>query len=312
MLILRMHRSGIEAASRTTLSNIKLFEDTKCDDTTNQDPLGQDLLMISINFLYGYLGILNESSHLPNETRAQIAKAFILFGVALQKKGKFSDSLDHFTQALLIFYSIGYGKDHPDVIRASQHADSGGSRLLTLVPRDSPNKICLKFAESLRGKKVGKTSLELSSHPGYAIVRLKKETRPVVCGNMKWEACFLSIALKDSALYGNYDGQVLRIVPENLKLAHLVGECALDAPISMRSSGVLSVNKERPEIKNERIEELLNENVLFSIGDDDTIYPTNAPHLCVGVAPYPSIYFVNRHSPNKAIFKSFTDTNLKK
>eukprot|EP00588_Corethron_pennatum_P010210 CAMPEP_0194274574 /NCGR_PEP_ID=MMETSP0169-20130528/7628_1 /TAXON_ID=218684 /ORGANISM="Corethron pennatum, Strain L29A3" /LENGTH=94 /DNA_ID=CAMNT_0039017805 /DNA_START=133 /DNA_END=413 /DNA_ORIENTATION=+ len=94
---------------------------------------------------------------------------------------------------------------------------------------------------------------------------------------MKWEACSLSVALKDSALYGNYDGQVLHIVPENLKLAHLAGECGISAPISMRSSGVLSGNKERPAIKNERIEELLNNNVLFSIGDDDTIYPTNAP-----------------------------------
>merc|ERR1711957_838632 len=44
-----------------------------------------------------------------------------------------------------------------------------------------------------------------------------------------------------------------------------------------------------------------------NIESDGTIFPTIAPQLCLGLAPYSNLCLVNRRSPNKAIFKNFLE-----
>eukprot|EP00588_Corethron_pennatum_P009624 CAMPEP_0194273026 /NCGR_PEP_ID=MMETSP0169-20130528/6448_1 /TAXON_ID=218684 /ORGANISM="Corethron pennatum, Strain L29A3" /LENGTH=1050 /DNA_ID=CAMNT_0039015843 /DNA_START=311 /DNA_END=3459 /DNA_ORIENTATION=- len=307
MLKLRMRLSGVESGSRTIISYVKLFEKASCNGTTSVETLGHKLLMISvISFLHGYLCNLNDSFQLQNETKGEIGRAFILFGVELQKKSEWSESLDYFTLALHLFQSIGYGNDHPDITRASEHADACASLQVILVLRDSSSKICIKYGKELCSEETGTngTSFELISHPGYAIVRLKDQA--ALSGNMKWEACFLSVASKNSALHGVYDGQFLQIVPGDFTF--FVSGCALveGIPVSIRSPISFNLNTETPCTGDEKEKrKLLDAASSFSIELDGTVYPTRAPHLCLGLTPYPKLSFVNRHSPNKAIFKNF-------
>eukprot|EP00587_Corethron_hystrix_P009779 CAMPEP_0113304816 /NCGR_PEP_ID=MMETSP0010_2-20120614/4673_1 /TAXON_ID=216773 ORGANISM="Corethron hystrix, Strain 308" /NCGR_SAMPLE_ID=MMETSP0010_2 /ASSEMBLY_ACC=CAM_ASM_000155 /LENGTH=221 /DNA_ID=CAMNT_0000159073 /DNA_START=1518 /DNA_END=2183 /DNA_ORIENTATION=- /assembly_acc=CAM_ASM_000155 len=61
------------------------------------------------------------------------------------------------------------------------------------------------------------------------------------------------------------------------------------------------------ETETEGFEAKIHSASVFTIDTDGSIYPTLAPHLCLGFAPIPALYIVARDSPNQAVFKYFSE-----
>mmetsp|Transcript_11814 Transcript_11814/g.25890 ORF Transcript_11814/g.25890 Transcript_11814/m.25890 type:complete len:292 (+) Transcript_11814:2134-3009(+) len=149
-------------------------------------------------------------------------------------------------------------------------------------------------------------SLELSSHPGYAIVKMEENyIDPHVWDNISWTAVPLGVGPKDSSLLINYDGNKLKCTTD--ESSFFVGMATLNVgmPTVMRTR--LEFQDDRTRQKSQTLIKKFDSASLFSISPDGSIYPVMAPHLCLGISPYPCLLFVYRKSPNRAIFKHISD-----
>jgi len=306
---------GIESTSRLVVSCIRSFEKKSYTEylAKNDTSVYRSPMVSVIYFVQKYLQALNTLFKLDNKSRGEIGCAIILLGVELQKFSKWAESLDFFLTSLNIFHSISYSDDHPDTIRATKYIDSCAIQHVILVRRDSKNKLRLKNPTSLLKDGGGESgvSLELSSNPGYGIVRMSDSYTQVNINNNSWEYVTLGVGLKDSALVVNYDGHLIRNAFDGRMFYVGQGSFYEGMSVTLRSS----FKKENDTTESKLTEKILqdaNDGWAFTIDPEGIIYPTLAPHLCLGISPFPILYLVAHDSPSRAVFKHFIELSKTK
>jgi len=241
---------------------------------------------------------------------AEMGRGLILLGVEIQTIPRWAESIDYFTEALGVFRAT-FGEDSdafPDVVKARGHVDSCVIRHVNLVSRDSPDKLLFRNAGAiLDGGSVGGkgVSLELCSHPGYAVVRMTDKFKgPNVYKHASWSICHLGIGPSSSALTVHHNGQYIRSISDNSLMFASMCSLVESNVVFMRSS----LNfKEGDAQEEENIKCMFTDASLFTVGRDGTIGPTGAPNLCLGILQIPGLYLVSKDSPNKAYFKNSRD-----
>eukprot|EP00588_Corethron_pennatum_P030646 CAMPEP_0194318976 /NCGR_PEP_ID=MMETSP0171-20130528/15502_1 /TAXON_ID=218684 /ORGANISM="Corethron pennatum, Strain L29A3" /LENGTH=493 /DNA_ID=CAMNT_0039076041 /DNA_START=161 /DNA_END=1642 /DNA_ORIENTATION=+ len=297
-LINRMVTTGIENSTRRIVTFVRSFEKATAFDSKSQMPS-------TIQFVKEFLCSFNSSLKDENVVhKAEIGRALILLGIQLQRFSKWSASLDYFTEALVVFRSISFSNDSPDIVRVSKYIDSCALRHVRLVRRDSPNKLRLKHVTAMCFRE-GVYSLELISHPGYAIVRMEDKPKPNIFRNLEY--VFVGVGLKDSALTVNYDGQTIQDKNDCLSFCAAFASSNEGMNVCMITKIQSDKNNTKHEKENETFVELFRKASMYTIDPDGSIYPTMAPHLCLGTTSHPCLYLVARDSPNRAVFKFASD-----
>uniref|UniRef100_A0A7S1BM17 NB-ARC domain-containing protein n=1 Tax=Corethron hystrix TaxID=216773 RepID=A0A7S1BM17_9STRA len=269
-------------------------------------------LVAVIVYLHDYLSRFRSLMQLDNSVKREIGFALILLGVELQKYSNWAESLDYFTETLQIFEEIEYDNDHPDIIRVWKHIDSCNIQNLMLVSQGSPSQVRLKHVDALLYEENNLVPLELSSHPGHAIVLMEDKLRTSIFGNMKWKYTYLGVGLKDSALLTKYDGHTIRDANNDHKVLVTMGCYREGVTLTWRTPVEYEKSeRENPETT-EQVVRTFNEASLFTIKPDGSICPNSAPHLCLGICPFPTMYLVSKNSINRAVFKSSKLLNIKK
>uniref|UniRef100_A0A7S1FMA3 NB-ARC domain-containing protein n=1 Tax=Corethron hystrix TaxID=216773 RepID=A0A7S1FMA3_9STRA len=281
---------------------------------------GSKLVMVDVLFFVrDILNSFHRASQLKNIDQKEIGCSFIMLGVELQKYSRWIECFDFFFMSLNVFRSIGYGSNHPDIVRATRCIESCSLSPVILVSKDSPSRLRLKDHNTIFQKDKGKASfpLELSSHPGYAIARMNENYTKVSTHDQSWDYVMLGLGLKNSALVVSYDEGL--IMHDNRMFRVSLDHFEEGTPITLRSPTKMKDTNElhspiQMKDTNEEPEQVsnflpcLNSSAQsFSIAFDGTIYPTMAPHLCLGVSPYPHLVLVSKNSPCRAIFKNFSD-----
>lgn len=177
----------------------------------------------------------------------------------------------------------GYADSHIDVVQILKNIDCSSLRKIVLVPITSATRVILK--PFLLNEEV---LLELSSHPGQSISAMFAEfsqDNNTNCG------LYVEIGLgpKENAIRATYDGTSLTRVEDGAYL-----NVAFE--IFQEGNGLTLKPKEHLKPKKSAGHK-------FIINREGSISPAVAPHLALGVTPYPNIRLVKRNSPNKAIFK---------
>eukprot|EP00588_Corethron_pennatum_P033724 CAMPEP_0194347638 /NCGR_PEP_ID=MMETSP0171-20130528/106103_1 /TAXON_ID=218684 /ORGANISM="Corethron pennatum, Strain L29A3" /LENGTH=320 /DNA_ID=CAMNT_0039114917 /DNA_START=897 /DNA_END=1859 /DNA_ORIENTATION=+ len=179
---------------------------------------------------------------------------------------------------------------------------------VVLVSEGSPNKLILR--KWTMGNKA-RFSTELSSHPGYAIVRMRGVYRDGIVKNLSYKTDMLGVGLKESALEFEHENGTMSNVSDGFILSASVATVSEGMILSLISRMDINEEDEFNEEK-KRLFDALRAATLFSIGPDGRIFSTVAPHLCLGTYPYPCLHLVARGSPNQAVLKHFSDLlNLK-
>uniref|UniRef100_A0A7S1B481 NB-ARC domain-containing protein n=1 Tax=Corethron hystrix TaxID=216773 RepID=A0A7S1B481_9STRA len=312
MFVKQLMHNGVRHGTLSIVAFIRLFKSASASYSgttamSNRDVISPITLVISSLhcFLFNFC---ITSTQLDISSKREIGHALILLGVEIQKNWKWADALDYFCNALIIFRSTGCPEDHLDILRVNEHIESCALNHIILVPFGSPHRLQLKYAESFCMEGADKTnlSLELSSHPGYAIVKMEDYyIDPHVWDNISWTAVPLGVGPKDSSLLINYDGNKLKCTTD--ESSFFVGMATLNVgmPTVMRTR--LEFQDDRTRQKSQTLIKKFDSASLFSISPDGSIYPVMAPHLCLGISPYPCLLFVYRKSPNRAIFKHISD-----
>uniref|UniRef100_A0A7S1BS42 NB-ARC domain-containing protein n=1 Tax=Corethron hystrix TaxID=216773 RepID=A0A7S1BS42_9STRA len=155
-----------------------------------------------ISVISAYVSRLNLCMEGHTPAKREIGKGLILLGIEHQKLSKWVKSLDLFSEALSIFKSIYNDDDHPDIIHVLKLIDSCALRHVVLVPRGSPHQLCLKNTDAIKsGSDNATLSLELSSHPGYGIVRCEEDSRLVIpAKGVSYQYNLLGVGLKESTI----------------------------------------------------------------------------------------------------------------
>jgi len=113
-------------------------------------------------------------------------------------------------------------------------------------------------------------------------------------GLMSYKFAAIGVGLKDSAMCGTFDGTFIKNVPDNWLLYATYGALGEGDPVAF-GSDFCSEGKEK-SIEQE-----------FRIDSYGSVYPKRAPHLCLGIAPYPVLNLVARNSPNRAVLKNSSE-----
>jgi len=297
--------SGIENGTRIIVSFIRSFDKTFLENITELD--AKSPMPSVISNVKDFLCSFNSSLQLQDVIKkTEIGRALILLGIQLQRISKFPTSLDYFAEALDVFHSMNFADNSPDVVRVSKYIDSCSLRHIRLVRRDSPNKLRLKYGDILSSTGrdiIGGVSLELISHPGYAIVKMVDKSIRYSYGNASWESGYVGVGLSDSAIMAHYDGQLIRNTTDDYCLYNSMGSLYKGMPCAFRSD----IRFEKMDEKNKEFENIFHEGSKYTIDPDGTIYPTLAPNLCLGIAHLPCLYLVACDSPNRAVFKFASD-----
>uniref|UniRef100_A0A7S1FXK6 Uncharacterized protein n=1 Tax=Corethron hystrix TaxID=216773 RepID=A0A7S1FXK6_9STRA len=299
----KIQENGIESCVRSMLSFVQSYE-----KSLNCNPFSDESPMISvIYFIHRYLSNLNASLEGNTIFIKEAAQSLVFLGIELQKFAIWSKSLDLFIEALYLLRSINYDDNHPITAHVLRRIDSCVLRNVVMVARNSPNKLRLKHVGPNISQGHKHLSLELSSHPGFGIVRCEGTRNLTIPGkNISYDFIFLAVGLKDSAIIVNYDGQSIQNESCGRLFYSTLASSGEGVPVIMRSQiQIGSDSQNNEEIKNAI--NIIHGASLFSIDPDGFIYPTTDPHLCLGIYPHPSVYLVDCESPNRAIFKFTSD-----
>ena len=152
-----------------------------------------------------------------------------------------------------------------------------GDPPIFLVPRDSPNRVILQYGSELKHNMLPQVgydpitdqskifSFELRSHPGQSIVRSQRDVKVGKCTMNS-----LRIGPIDKGIKLSHDGRILACANTGL---------VMKVPTSEVCAGsILILYKETS--KSATIAK--GEGCDFTINDDGSISPLNAPHLAIG------------------------------
>eukprot|EP00588_Corethron_pennatum_P003364 CAMPEP_0194290182 /NCGR_PEP_ID=MMETSP0169-20130528/40700_1 /TAXON_ID=218684 /ORGANISM="Corethron pennatum, Strain L29A3" /LENGTH=979 /DNA_ID=CAMNT_0039037703 /DNA_START=211 /DNA_END=3150 /DNA_ORIENTATION=- len=215
-----------------------------------------------------------------------IYQALMKIGSALQKYYSFPDAISCFFKALEICNLAGYPKNHIDVLQIRKNIECSSLRKIVLVPLTSSTRVILKHSTIRHNEEM---SLELSSHPGFSISAMFADYAKNIVSN---NSLYIEIGLgpKENAIRAMYDGTFITRVEDGAYLT-----VAFD--IYQEGNGINLKPKEHVKQKQCAGRK-------FLINSEGSISPAEAPHLALGVTPYPNIRLVKRNSPNKAIFST--------
>jgi len=299
----QVEAKGFENAIHFILLLIRSYEKEANSDTyCSESPM-----VLVILFIDGFLSRFSSLIQLDDTNKKEIGRAFILMGVELQKFSKWGKSLDLFSNSLNVFKSLNYDDSHPDVTYVLKLIDSCAIRHVILVNRDSPNRLKLKIPDACDSlKNIRKISLDLISHPGYGIVQLEGKNR--VGDSVKgisYEYKFLGVGLKDSTLKADYDGQCIRTFNHILSVP--LGLFYEGFPLMLRSDIKFDPGvRNRETVRIENVIKGLHASTLYQITHEGLICPKVAPHLCLGISSFQTLFLVAHDSLNRAVFKNFS------
>jgi len=224
------------------------------------------------------------------------ARGLVIVGAATQKFHLWNISLDCFSKAMKYLKFGGFSTSHPDFLLTLRYIDAATLFPVQLVLKDSPHRIVLKYAASLREGNVSTTGLPLvlSSHPGHAIVPIMDHYDYLpVFGYF----CGLGIGSAESAMKVSYDNQFITRIEDG---------AVMTVFNDWLNEGIEIEIKPGPTSKREHFQQINKSSASkrFIINENGTVSTATKPNLVLGLGYYPKLYLVDRFSANRAIFKN--------
>lgn len=191
----RLQVMGIELGVERHMQDVTLFykkmfcnekmsrsnKNDKCDKMASEARIHSRMmgLVNSIVFAivsFDHLSVYSESNTplvAIQKYNCLKARGLVVVGAVIQKFNLWNISMDCFLKALQYLKYADFPSTHPDMLRIMRYINTATLLPLQLVPRDSPQRIVLKYADLLRRGSISGVPLVLSSHPGHAIVPAK-------------------------------------------------------------------------------------------------------------------------------------------
>jgi len=299
----RLRALGIEGGARRHMRDVELLWCRAAPPSAHAPALGTRALMELVNAVVAAVvssdyadtrGRPDTTEMLAIKMGACLkARGLNIVGATTQKLYLWNVSMDCFSKALQYLKFLELPSSHPEVRRTLKYIDDAMLYPLQLVHRGSPQRIVLKHAARLRaGDAPAGVPLVLSSHPGRAIVPLKNHFDYLPFFG---RFTVLGIGSEESALEARYDGEVLARVGDGALLNVMAG---------WHKEGVQLTLKPAPADAQERARQLprMNGSRRFAVNEDGTMSPRHDPDLVLGLSYCPQLYFVDRGSPNRAVF----------